>query len=134
MKLTILIAVVLVSAGCGNRQTAQVSGVARYTDGTAIEGAVTNINFNPAIDSTAEIRKGATGYLEPDGSFTMMTRKKGDGVFLGKYNVVFSVLSNPIDQDSSLVADKYSGREESPFEPIVVDRDITDLEFLLEKK
>lgn len=134
MKLSILLAVILVSVGCSKKQAVQVNGAVRYTDGTPIEGAVTNINFEPSFDSTAEIRKGATGFIQPDGSFTMATRKPGDGVFIGKYDVIFTVLSDPHDLDSSLVADKYSGKAKSPFEPIIVDRDISDLEFLLEKK
>lgn len=129
-----ILLLILCVAGCGQRQTAQVSGVVKYADGSDIEGAAKIIRFQPTPDTTAEIRKAASGRIQPDGSFTLMTRKPADGVICGKYFVVFSVLSNPIDPSTSLVSKKYTGEEPSPFEPIVVDRDITDLEFLLEKK
>ncbi len=134
MRHLLFLGILTLVVGCGGKQTAQVSGVVRYTDGSPIEGAAKVITFLPAIDSSAKIKKAASGTLRDDGTFVMMTRRRGDGVICGKYNVTFAVLSRPTDPNSSLIPKKYTGEEPSPFEPIIVDRDITDLEFLLEKK
>lgn len=124
----------IATIGCGGKPTAQISGVVKYSDGSPIEGAARVINFQPTAASDAVVVKAAFSEIAPDGSFELMTRKPGDGVYCGQYTVYFTVLSDPIDPDSSLILPKYSGEEPSPFDVIDVSKDRDDLEFILEKR
>ncbi len=117
-------------AGCGG-PTAQVSGHAKFEDGSPIKGAVRSIIFVPTDDTTAELRKSASATLADDGSFTLVTRKPGDGVYKGKYAVTFMVLKDP-KQGGLLVPEKYTYREDTPF-TVEITGDRSDLLFELEK-
>jgi hypothetical protein len=126
-----LIAVVA-TAGCGGRAgTAEVKGRVIFKDGSVPRGAVCVVRFQPTADSTAEIRKAATGEIQADGFFEAFTRKPGDGVFLGKYDVTFSVLEDGTSSDSSLIDEKFTRASTTPYH-ITIEDDITDLGFQLE--
>lgn len=99
-------------------------------DGSVPAGGVRVVQFVPASDTTAEIRKGASGEIQDDGSFTAYTRKPGDGVFLGKYDVTFSVWKTPMDS-TSLIAPKFSRASTTPYH-VTVEDDVNDLKFELE--
>ncbi len=122
----------LVAFGCNSRPTAQVSGTVKYKDGSPIVAAAKVIRFEPAADTTAEIRKAASGYIRDDGSFEMYTRKPGDGVIKGQYVVVFSVLKNPMGGES-LIKPEYSAADLSPY-TIDVDGNKHDLVYEIEPK
>jgi len=122
---------VLSLAGCGGRTAYQVSGRVQHKDGSPITGATRVIRLEPAADTTAEIRQTASGTIESDGTFEMFTRRPGDGVIPGKYVVTFTVMDKPLG-GMSLIPQKYTNREESPFE-LVVDEDKSGLLFELEK-
>jgi hypothetical protein len=94
---------------------ARVSGKVFYKDGSVPRGAVCVVSLLPTDDSTAEIRKGATGAIAEDGAFDMMTRKPGDGVYLGDYSVTFTVLRNPRDPGTSLISPKYGNPATTPY-------------------
>lgn len=127
LALSVLVASV---AGCGG-PTAQVSGHARFDDGTPIKGAIRSIILVPTDDTTAEVRQSASASLADDGSFNLVTRKAGDGVYKGKYAVTFMVLKDP-KLGGLLVPEKYTFRDDTPFTvEITGDRD--DLLFELEK-
>jgi hypothetical protein len=117
--------------GCGGRSTYQVSGRVQYADGSPLTGGTRIIRLEPTDDTTAEIRKVASGYIEPDGTFEMFTRKPGDGVIAGKYWVTFSVMDKPMG-GKSLIAEKFTRIESTPFE-ILVDEDKSGLLYELEK-
>ena len=130
-----LLVVLLVFAGgmsgCGGRpETAQVRGKVLYKDGTVPTGGVCVVQFQPAADTSAEIRKAASSEIQPDGSFEAYTRKPGDGVFLGKYNVTFSVWKGPMEP-VSLIADKYTKADTTPH-TVEVEGDRDDLLFEIE--
>jgi hypothetical protein len=110
--------------------TSQVSGKVTLKDGTVPKGGVCLVRFQPAEGTTAEIRKGASGPIEPDGSLKMWTRKPGDGVYNGDYVVIISVLKGPMDP-TPLIAEKYTRPDQTPFK-ITVDGDKTDLEYVVE--
>ncbi|HEX2473493.1 MAG TPA: hypothetical protein VHK01_02035 [Lacipirellulaceae bacterium] len=129
--LLILIGLLATVAGCGSRQTYDVSGVAQYQDGSPISGAVRIIRLEPTDDTTATIRKAASGYLAEDGTFEMFTRRPGDGVIPGKYWVTFTVMDKAMG-GKSLIPSKYTNAATSPFE-LVVDDDKDGLEYKLEK-
>ena len=121
----------LAAAGCSDRPaTAQVSGKVLLKDGSVPQGGVRVVQFVPAKDSTAEILKGASGEIRDDGSFVAYTRKPGDGVFLGKYDVTFSIWKSAMDS-TTLVAPKFSRASTTPYH-VTVDDDIDDLNFELE--
>jgi hypothetical protein len=130
----LVVAVALVGSsliGCGGRTTYQASGRVQYADGSPITGGTCIIRFEPTDDTTAEIRKVASGYIESDGTFEMFTRKPGDGVIAGKYWVTFTVMDKPMG-GKSLIPAKYTTIDATPFE-VVIDEDKTDLEYKLEK-
>ncbi len=120
-------------AGCHRGpDVAQVSGKVLYKDGSVPKGGVRVVRFEPAADSPTGIRKGATGDIQADGSFEMMTRKPGDGVYFGKYNVTFAIMKGPRDP-VSYVDEKYTRAATSPYH-VTVDKDIHDLAFEIEPK
>jgi hypothetical protein len=119
-------------AGCGSKQMYEVRGKVHYKDGSVPKGTVAVVLFSPAQNTTAEIRKGASGSIEPDGSFTMVTRMPGDGVNRGDYGVTFRVVHETPSSVISLVAPKYS-TPMSPLFTVTVDRDISDLDYVIEK-
>jgi hypothetical protein len=127
----VLTGITLAITGCGSRESYDVSGVAEYQDGSPITGAVRIVRLEPAADTTAALRKVASGYLAEDGSFEMFTRRPGDGVVPGKYVVTFTVMDKAMG-GKSLIPAKYNNAETSPFE-LVVDDDKEGLEYKLEK-
>lgn len=111
---------------------ADVSGTVRYKDGSPIEGGVRLVRFEPTEDSTAEIRKPATGQIKEDGSFEMLTLRPGDGVFKGDYTVAFSVMTKPMGGEW-LIKEEYRNAATTPYK-VTVDGDLRDLEFEIEQK
>lgn len=117
--------------GCGGGpDTAQVSGKVLFKDGTAPKGGVCAIQFLPATDTTAEIRKAASGDIREDGTFEVYTRKPGDGIFIGKYDVTFAVWESPMSS-VSLIDAKYTKPSTTPFH-VTIDDDADDLSFEIE--
>lgn len=121
----------VVLAGCNRgRATAQVRGKVLYKDGSVPRGGVRVVRFEPAEETSAEIRKAATGHIGDDGSFELATRVPGDGVFLGNYNVTFTVWKAP-REPISLVDAKYTQAATTPYQ-VTVDGDVDDLFFEIE--
>ena len=85
------------------------------------------VRFDPADDSDAKVRKGASGVINDDGSFELFTRRPGDGVHLGKYVVTFAFFRSATDQ-RPLIPSKYTRAATSPYQ-LVVDKDVDDLQF-----
>lgn len=108
----------------------QVRGKVSFTGGPAPHAGVNLVNFQPAKDSTAEVRRAATGPIEPDGSFVMSTRISGDGVNAGDYSVMFGICKGPMDP-TSLIPAKYSDVS-SPQYKVTVDHDINDLDYTID--
>jgi hypothetical protein len=120
-------------AGCNQGSGMyHVRGHVFYKDGSVPKGGAAIVTFQPAKDSTAKIRKGASGVIGPDGSFEMFTRKPGDGVQPGEYDVTFMVMKNATDANSSLILPKYTDPATSGYNNIKVDHDISDLKFEIE--
>ncbi len=108
----------------------EVTGHVFFKDGTVPVGGIAVVVLQPKKDSTAQVRKAASGAIRPDGSFEMWTKKAGDGVYQGEYQVGFNVLKAPMDP-KPLIAEKYTRPETSGYE-VTVDRDIRDLKFEIE--
>lgn len=119
--------------GCNSGpKTVEVSGTVSFEGGVPPGAGVKVIRFAPTSDTTAEIKKAASGTIAADGSFEMYTRVPGDGVYVGKYAVVFSVLNSPIEQ-KSLIDPKYTNAATTPY-IIELDDDRHDLTFTIETK
>lgn len=120
-------------SGCNSRpETAEVSGKVLYPDGSAPKGGVRSIQFVPIDSTDAEIRKAASGKISEDGSFTLCTRKPGDGVFLGEYAVIFSIWKGPRDP-VSLIEEQYTNASTTPYK-VQVTEDLDDLSFEIAPK
>lgn len=118
--------------GCGGKETAQVSGHVQYKGGAPIKAGIRVIRFEPAEDTTAAVRKTASGDIGQDGSFTLFTRKPGDGVPLGKYKVTFTLLTS-VTGGENITRPEYMSAATSPFEVEVTD-DVSDLLYEIEPK
>jgi hypothetical protein len=118
-------------AGC-NRGPAMyhVRGKVLYKDGSVPRG-MGAVHFEPTSESTAAIRKVASGDIGPDGSFELMTRKPGDGVFRGEYVATIAVVKSATDP-TLLSAETYRNAKTTPFPPITIDHNISDLKFEIE--
>ncbi len=128
----LLLPCLLVFSGCNRRPAmAQVRGKVLYKDGSVPKGGVCVVRFEPLAESSAVIRKGATGAIEPDGSFELWTRMPGDGAYCGDYAVTFAVLKSPMDP-VSLIDPKYTNATMTPYTKVTVDGNIDDLKFEIE--
>jgi hypothetical protein len=117
--------------GCGSKEMYQVRGKVTYKDGSVPKGILAIVTLTPTGDSSATVRKGASGPIEPDGSFVMVTRVPGDGVHRGEYGVSFRVLRDATST-TSLISPKYSSMAPPPF-TVNVDHDISDLSYQIER-
>ncbi len=127
-------AVVLVTlTGCGESGPAMgtVTGKVTYSDGTFPTEKLGVVRFEVAKDTTAEVRKAASGYIQSDGSYELTTIKPEDGAFYGKYKVVFSIIKSYRDM-TSLVAEQYTDSETTPYE-CVIDSSSHTFDFEIEK-
>jgi hypothetical protein len=126
----VLASVFCVIVGCGKSGPAmyQVSGKVKYKDGSIPSAPICLVGFTPSKDN--EMRRNATGAIGPDGSFTMVTRVQGDGVYAGDYSVTFGVGNNPM-KPVSLLLPKYTDLASPPYK-ITVDHNIRDLEYTIE--
>ena len=131
----------LVSAGCGGSgpEMIPVGGSVKFSDGTVPQGEVAVVRFEPVQPSDAggaageaEIRKGASGDIRPDGSFTLTTVAPGDGVIPGRYKVCFTVLETYVGEEP-LVPAQYRNAQTTPFEVTVGPDGASQTEFVLEK-
>lgn len=111
---------------------AQVSGKVQYIDGSPIVGGIRIIRLEPDDDTPAVVRKTASGEIADDGSFTLMTKRPGDGVYKGNYIATFTILESPRSAES-LAPAKYSSYTDSPIE-ITIDGNRDDLLIELDKK
>ena len=110
---------------------ARIRGKVHFKDGTIPKGELAIVKFNPTQDSTAPVRKSATGTIDPnDGSFEMNTRIAGDGVHFGDYTVTFTVAEA---MEDCLSLQKYGKPAETPFK-ITVDQNRSDLDYEIEPR
>lgn len=130
-----LVVLTLIGLGCVvgcNRgpEVAQVRGKVLYKDGTPLKGGLRTVRFEPAEDSTAEVARVAGSMIAQDGTFELSRRKPGDGVYLGKYNVVFTVWKGTRDP-VSLIKEEYTQSATTPFH-VSIEGDRDDLVFEIE--
>jgi hypothetical protein len=115
-------------AGCTHSAgVAHVKGKVTFK-GIEPNTQIKNIGFLPTADSTAEIRKGASSAIGADGSYELWTRKPGDGIYVGEYDVIIIVSKSATDQ-TSLIPPKYATRTTTPFKNVKIDKSMDDLNF-----
>jgi hypothetical protein len=132
---TLVLVIVLVSCVCGCHRgpaVAQIKGKVHYKNGGVPQGGIRVVRFEPKSNTTAEIRKGASGDIQDDGSFELYTRRPGDGVYFGEYAVTFAVWPSAVDS-TSLIQPKYTNSATTPYE-IKVEGDRDDLTYEIEPK
>jgi hypothetical protein len=131
LSLPAIALVAVVMCGCDQGPPMyKVTGKVTYKDGSVPKGGVCSVQFLPTANTTAQVRKGASGAISPDGTFEMHTRAPGDGVNAGDYGVTFAIWQSPTDP-RSLIPPKYSNPATSGYK-ITVDKDISDLKFEIE--
>ena len=132
--LFLLVCVPFTSAliGCNRGHTMyQVSGKVLYMDGSVPKAPVCLVRLEPTRESTAEIRKVASGEIDPkDGSFKLSTRVPGDGVLPGEYYVAFTLCKSAMDT-KPLIPDKYAYANQTPYK-LTVDGDKNNLKYEIE--
>ena len=111
---------------------AQVRGKVIFSDGEIPQAGVRLIRFECAKDTDAAVRKGAAGKINDDGTFELYTRKPGDGVHYGKYDVTFAIFNSATDQ-RPMIPVKYTKSATTPFH-VVVDDDRDDHVFTIEAR
>jgi hypothetical protein len=108
--------------GCGrSNPMGQVRGQVTFADGKMPEAGVRVVRLECAADTDAAVRKGATGIVKDDGTFEVYTRRPGDGVHYGKYDVTILFCRSTTDQ-RPLIPAEYTMSATSPFH-VVVDGD-----------
>ena len=112
--------------GAGGPKFAPVKGKVTYADGTPIEAGERLTGY---VVFHADAAKGnktgevAQGQIQPDGSFSLLTRDK-EGAFVGWYKVTVDVArTNPKDpyDYKRKVADRYVEKDQSGLAVEVVD-------------
>ena len=111
LVLVALAAAVCLLAGCGSDQlkTAVVRGTVTYNGKPVPNGT---ISFVPVSGPNA------TGEIQPDGTYTLTTYRKGDGAVLGQHTVVIVAM-----EDTS----KRLPEERNPLPPPIVPLKYTSL-------
>jgi len=125
----------LSAVGCSDGPDAKmvsVTGTVKFADGSIPTGERAEIIFEPTAGEPGQLRKMAFGQINPeDGRFEMTTVKPGDGVIAGKYKVIFAIHKTAIDLES-LVAEKYTRPDKSPYE-VTVESGVEPFEFEVER-
>jgi hypothetical protein len=119
------LAVVLV-IGCGGDETLPVTGTIKDKDGTVVAAQ----QGGKVLFMPIEAGKAATGSVEADGTFTMMTESPGDGMQPGKYKVVLQLWKD-YRAGTLAVPDTYGDAATTPLEA-TVDADNNHFDFVIE--
>ncbi len=119
--------VAILAVGCqGGSDMLPVTGAVKNKDGSAVtadEGG--KVLFMPI-----EAGKAASGSVEEDGTFTMMTQTPGDGVKPGTYKVVLQLWKD-YRAGTLAVPEKYGDAATTPLEA-TVDADNDHFDFVVE--
>lgn len=112
--------------GDGEGGLVPVTGVVKNADGSPLKFESGNVIFQSTGGGA-----GASGAVQPDGTFAMMTRQPGDGVAPGTYKVLVQLLES-YRSGKNAMPERYSDPATTPLEA-TVDSDHTEFEFTLEK-
>ena len=123
--------------GCGGGAPVEmvpVTGSVKFDDGTIPTGEVATVYFEPAAGGNQALRKAASSPIDPqDGSFRMTTVHPGDGAIVGTYKVIFEVHKTYLGRES-VVPEKYTNPDTTPFEVTVGSGGASQKDFVLTKR
>lgn len=126
-RLTAALLLLILASGCSKHSDlVQVTGTVKNADGSPLVFEAGSVNFQ-AMEGAGH----ATGSVQPDGSFTMMTKKPGDGVKPGRYKVAVQLWKS-YSKLIPAAAKKYADPMASPLEA-TVDAGHTHFDFIVEK-
>lgn len=126
LKPLLLIAITVFAIGCSPAGNVPVTGTVKNADGSDLQFESGQVVFQPSGEGRA-----ASGAVEPDGSFTMMTERAGDGVLPGEYKVMLKIWKSYRDQTLA-VPDAYADASTTPL-TITVDADNTHFDLVVER-
>ncbi len=87
--------------GCGSPGMQQVTGKVTYEDGSVPQGEIKVIRFEPIAGTHADGQsKGASGDLQPDGTYRLTTIEKNDGAYVGEYKICFTILKTYVGRET----------------------------------
>jgi hypothetical protein len=95
----------MVVAGCSNVpfELVPVSGSVKYADGTIPAGEVRVVRFEPVANAEGNVApRAAAAFLEPDGTFQLMTMRPRDGAIPGDYKVALLFWKSPATRESTI--------------------------------
>jgi hypothetical protein len=131
---TAALPLIVLSLGCNRGPTmVQVRGKVLNKDGSPLKGGIRVVRFQPVEDLKTDGQRVASGEIGKDGSFELFTRRPGDGIMPGTYNVSFTVWKEQHDP-VSLIQDKYTSPSTTPFKNVKVDQNRDDMNFEIEPK
>ncbi len=124
-----------VLAGCNKLpfELAPVEGTVKYSDGSPLDAEVMVIRFEPKDAKDPVSSRAATGTIKPDGTFSLMTMKPGDGAVVGEHAVVF-VFNTKYGRKDSPIDDKYKSASTTPYNKTVERGKTNRFDFEIEKK
>ena len=108
-----------------------VSGTVKFADGSPVTGEPASIVFVPNPQSDNRSSKSASGTIEPDGSFRLMTNDPDDGAYPGDYQVVLKVWSDYRNQKLA-VPEEYGEPTSTPLSA-TINADQTTFDFTVER-
>ena len=130
-RLCFALLVALTVAGCGEGpEYLPVTGTVKYSDGTVPKGDAPAITFQP-VDAGPK-RKGASGTIADDGTFSLHTIQPGDGAQPGDYKVTVHVMKG-YPRGKPMVAPKYTDATSTPLNATVDASRENHFEFTVER-
>jgi hypothetical protein len=127
----VLLLVAVSVTGCGKGpEYVPVTGTVKYSDGTVPKGDAPAITFQP-VESGPK-RKGASGTIADDGTFSLQTVLPGDGAQPGDYKVTVHVMQG-YPRGKQMVAQKYMNPATTPLNATVKASDDNHFDFVVER-
>ena len=133
VRYRLLLILTLAICGCGGNDQGliPVSGTVTYKDGPPVVGEMATIVFHPDTSSGNPSVKSASGTIQPDGRFTLMTVQPDDGAAPGNYKVVLKVWSDYRAQKLA-VPPQYADEATTPLRASVAE-DAAELNFTVDR-
>jgi hypothetical protein len=127
--MVLLIAISLTGCGKGPEYV-PVTGTVKYADGTVPKGDAPAITFQPL--EPGPNKKGASGTIAADGSFSLRTVQPGDGAQPGEYKVTVHVMQG-YPMGRQMVAPQYTSPDTTPLTATVEDGGENKFDFTVER-
>jgi hypothetical protein len=130
-RLCFVLLVVVVVIGCGKGpEYVPVTGTVKYSDGTVPKGDAPAITFQPVEAGPG--KKGASGTIAEDGTFSLQTINPGDGAQPGDYKVTVHVMKG-YPRGKQMVAEKYTRPDTTPLNATVKADDDNNFDFTVDR-